>query len=218
MKQIVNLEITLPTQVELEVCPGAKTGVLVLHGFSDRGTSARKRLLGLEPVEGATVLTSHGLFPVPKFEETGFKEVYSWYFRDPYTGMEMIPPETAVTGLKQLIQKLALQNLRWIVLGFSQGGFLAPHLVRGGLAIDAVIAVGAMVRTDSYLGLKPFPVYAINGESDEVIDCLEAKSSFESLKSLGFEPEFRALKGLGHTLNDEGRGLVREWIARELSQ
>jgi predicted esterase len=144
-----------------------------------------------------------------------YKEAYSWYFRDPKSGLQMISPEFAAAALKDLVGKLGLLEIEWIILGFSQGGFFAPFLKRAGLNVRAIVAVGAGFRREAYEGLAPVRVRALHGAADEVVPLEHARTGFEAIREMGYGVDFKALEGVGHTLNDEGRELVRALIAEE---
>jgi phospholipase/carboxylesterase len=212
---VSELSVRLPVSYELDAQAEAERGVLVLHGYADHARSARRRLLGRDPLPGFTVLAPNALFPapVPKLDE--FREAYAWYFRDPKSGSIMISPDLAAEALARLLAELGLAGLDWILLGFSQGGFFAPHLVRAGVRARTIISVGAAYRRDAYEGLPPLRVHAIHGTSDEIVTPERARSSFEEIRGLGYGATFHALEGVGHTLDDAGRALVRRLIAEE---
>ncbi len=222
-------ELNLPFQVSytLEQPPlvdsefveskGKSFGLLVLHGFSDHAVAARKRLLGSEPFQDLTILSPNAVFPAPVKKGNEYREAYSWYFRDPVTGAQMSSPQFAAEALIAMIEKLGLQDKTWIVIGFSQGGFFAPALVQAGLKVKAIIAVGSAYREESYVGLQPVRVHALHGTDDWVVNHDLSRASFDLIQKMGFGHEFHSLVGLGHTLNDEGRALVRKIIQSEMS-
>ncbi len=78
-----------------------------------------------------------------------------------------------------------------------------------------MIGVGAGYRSELYHGLSDFKVHAIHGAEDEVILIAQARADFEKITTLRFGYEFHELAGVGHTLNDEGRQLLRGLIERE---
>ena len=203
-----HLEISVPVQYYWEPSEGNR-GLLVLHGYSDHSRSVRKRLLGLEPVQGYSVLSPNAVFPAPAKKGDEFKAAYSWYFRDPKTGEQMIPPEFAAKALLKLLHKLGTQHLEWTILGFSQGGFFAPFLVREGLNAKKIIAVGAGYRPEYYQDLPPVDVYALHGDRDEDVPYALAKGSFEGIQKMGYGKEFRTMSGVKHTANEEGRQWIR---------
>ena len=128
------LEISLSTSYLYEPSAGSKKGLLVLHGFSDHARSVKKRLLGRDPLNGCHIFVPNGLFPSPTKSENEFREGYAWYFRDPVSGKQMISPEFAAKSLVKLIQQVGFGHLEWTILGFSQGGFFAPFVVKAGLS------------------------------------------------------------------------------------
>ncbi len=212
-KQVTQLNLNFPISYFLESAENSKKGLLVLHGFSDRGDAARKRMLGTDTVKGFHVLTPNALFPYPIKANHHYKEAYAWYFRDPNSGLQIIAPELAAECLLKLVEQLQLQSLSWTILGFSQGGFLAPYLVRLGLNANTIISVGASYRRDAYLGLPSIEVHAIHGELDTDVDFTQAKQAFLEIQDLGYGRDFHALSGVAHTLNPEGRELVRKILA-----
>ncbi len=211
--QSTHLDLSIPTSYSLEPCQTTTRGLLVLHGYSDLGRSVRKRLLGMEPVPGYTVLVPNGIFPCPVEKEDGFKEAYSWYFKDPKTGIEMISPEFAAEALLKLILKLKLEALEWTTLGFSQGGFFAPYLIHKGINSKRIISVGAAYQSKSWQGLKNIRIDAIHGEQDEAVPYSIATSSFHELTKLGYTTQFHSISKLGHTLNEDGRKIVRQILS-----
>lgn len=115
------LEVQLSTSYIYEPAQKSKSGLLVLHGFSDTAKSVKKRLLGEEPVSDYHVLVPQGLFPSPTKRENKFQEGYAWYFLDPSSGNQMISPDFAAQSLIKLIQQEGLGDLTWTLIGFSRG-------------------------------------------------------------------------------------------------
>ncbi|MFM8316421.1 MAG: alpha/beta hydrolase [Deltaproteobacteria bacterium] len=208
--QKAELEVCLSTSYVYEPSRKTKQGILVLHGFSDHAQSVKKRLLGSDPISDFHVFAPNGLFPSPTKRENEFKEGYAWYFRDPASGKQMISPEFAADALVKLIGQVGLAHLEWTVLGFSQGGFFAPFLVKAGLSCQKIIGVGAAYRVEAYEGLSHLQVFGVHGEKDTIVPFDYAQSSFELLKQRGFGKSFYAIPELGHTLNEAGRKIIRE--------
>jgi|GEM_PF-1839278 len=187
--------------------------IIVLHGFGDRADSARKRLLGPDAIPAWTIFSPNGLFPYPVDRGQGFKGAYAWYFRDLQSGSEMISPEFAAESLLSLMDHLKILDQKWTIVGFSQGGFFAPHLVRAGLKADRLICVGSGFRPDAYKGIALKKVSAIHGSDDPVISARHSKSDYEKLAALEIEGQFVEFPGLGHSMNDESRALLRSWLS-----
>lgn len=208
MMSTTTLNLELPIQYTLEPASTGK-GVLVLHGFGDRAQWAKRRMLGESKTSDYTVFAPNGFFPYPiKKNGYEFDEAYAWYFRDP-RGNEMISPEVGAQTMLRLLEQLKIKSLDWTILGFSQGGFFAPHLVRAGLRVSRIIAVGAAFRSQSYQDLPPVEVFALHGDADDVVEPAISQQSFEVIQRMGYGKEFHLIKGLKHSLNDEGRQIVK---------
>ena len=210
---IHNTEINapLPVSYTYEPCEKSKKGILLLHGYADKAISARKRLLGLDSIPSYHVLAPNGFFPTPLLQANGsYKEAYAWYFYDPQTGTQLIAPEKAAKMMMSFLKQIALEDLEWTVLSFSQGGFFSPYLLRAGLKAKTLISVGAAYRTKALESLSPdgIKIYAIHGMDDRIVDHDASKKSFEEIQKLGFQGEYYSLPGLAHSLNEEGRKIV----------
>ena len=215
--QTTQIDLQIPTTYLIEEKSSSPRGLLVLHGFTDRAQGVRKRLLGTEAVPEFNVLTPNGLFPSPIRKENEFREAYAWYFRDPLSGNQMISPEFAADSLIKLISQLGLTPLRWTILGFSQGGFFAPFLVRAGLNAKRIISVGAAYRPEAYQDLAPVEVHALHGEKDTIVPFETAKSSFKLIQEMGYGKQFYSLPDVAHTVDPSGRDLIREILSQDLN-
>jgi len=208
------LEVPLKTSFVLERDQSqSNKGILILHGFTDHAQSARRRLIGTNAIPNQTIFAPNALFPSPLKKDSEYKEAYAWYYRDFQTKMQMISPEFAAEMLIKLINKLELINVTWKIIGFSQGGFFAPHLVHAGLKTEKIIAVGAAFLKESYQKFPTnIPIHGIHGEQDAVVPFHFAKSTFEKLSDFKLNTQFHAISNLGHTLNDEGRKIIANLI------
>ncbi len=217
-------EITLkiPFEYDLEVAPDSTKGVMLLHGFSEHREKARKRLLGPDPLVGVTIFSPNAPFPAPvrvpvagNRGEFEYKRAYSWYFRDPKSGDEMVPPLLSANAILTVMKYLELVQKKWILIGFSQGGFFAPFLIHAGLSVQAIIGVGAAFNPENYKGLPPISVYGLHGMQDEVVSHSYSQKSFEEIKAMGYGKNYYSLPGLGHTLDEQGRRQIREILIQE---
>ena len=111
--------------------------VVCLHGYQDHALSMLRRLGWLENSPPFGVLAVNGPFPVPIWNETGFVDAYSWYFRDSARNFVVVAPETTAEKVAMLIHKIVGKNKPIVLFGFSQGGYLAPFLAR---RLSAVLA------------------------------------------------------------------------------
>ena len=125
----------------------------------------------------------------------------------------MISPTLAAQFLVKLVHTIGLSSLQWTILGFSQGGFFAPHLIQQGLKANTIIGVGAAYRLEDYQGLEKVKLFALHGDQDQDVTYQSGKDSFQKMKEAGIGQEFFSLEGVGHTLNEGGRKIVRDILA-----
>src|ERR1700733_7310861 len=114
--QRLSLSVSLPASFGLvnpEEDTEAKLGLLLLHGYADNARAIYRRALAASALPHFFILAPNALFPMPVREGSGYKEAYSWFFRDLRSGHEMISPELAAVALCELIAKAAPQISRW---------------------------------------------------------------------------------------------------------
>ena len=100
---------------------------LLLHGYAE---SAKKIIYKTEHIldQDASILAPNGPFPLPVRLEDRFKLTYAWYFFDTIKKEYYIDHEYPSQFLKGLTQQVQPKASEVIILGFSQGGYLAPFV------------------------------------------------------------------------------------------
>jgi len=187
---------------------GEKPLVLFLHGYTDSANSLLRRALK-GSILPYNVLAPNGPFPLPVYSEKGFKEAYAWYFWEYATDKMLIHPRVAVGMLKKLIFDLGYQKSPKVIVGFSQGGFLAPYLLPEVENVKALIAVGSAFRVQDYPEKVLHPIVAIHGGKDKVISIERARESLlELAQKKGVTYEFHPFEHLDHTIDDEASELL----------
>jgi predicted esterase len=222
LKQKVDLRVTLPVTYLFQEAqrPTNKT-VLMLHGYQDTASGLFKRAFGEEERHfDYNILVPNGLFPLPIKSGEGFKEAFAWYFVDPSKNLVLIPPEVAAENLLALIKQLSLEANTFHIVGFSQGGILAPFVARELSNVSGIIGVGTLFLPDLYDGLKnTLPVDAIHGADDEIITMASSQKGYQELKQVQPRPgEYYQFKGLTHTIDDAARAKLKELIELRLLQ
>lgn len=192
--------------------PGPGKPLLVFfHGYSDSAAGFLKRAFP-ELNSQFEILAPNGLFPIPVQKEYGWKRTFAWYFADFSKNETVIPPTVAAEAVEHLIEKLQLRDRPKILLGFSQGGFFLPFVFPRLKNVSKMFAIGAAYRPGDYSHSLPIALDAFHGDSDEVITLQRSKESFEHLKEKNPQGTFYEFKGLGHTMNEEARALLKEKI------
>lgn len=181
---------------------------IFLHGFADHGGSFLRRLFPKgwpSELDNVGLLAPNGLFPVPVRTEEGWREAYSWYFFDEAKMRMLISPDFAVSGIKMLLRQYGLEGIPKTIIGFSQGGFLAPYLAKHIEGVSEIIAVGSGFRADFYevLPADKIRLTAIHGDQDEIFPIAAAEKSHRHILDLGFKGDFVSIPGVRHIATPE---------------
>lgn len=171
--------------------------ILLLHGYEQHG----RYILNLFEdrfSEEDIILAPNGPFPLPKKRENGFKVVHAWYFYDPYQNYYFVDMTLAVTYIKTLVKSLGYEELPTYVIGFSQGGYLAPFVGQE-LLCRQVTVLHARYRSE-VLGQLPFTIHAVHGVKDTVVDGERARECHRELLQAGNQGEFHLLPNVGHVI------------------
>jgi predicted esterase len=182
---------------------------LLLHGYSQDGQHIYKRLesaiLAWEQSSGgqALIVAPSGTYPQPTRGENGWRVGYSWYFYNDETDEYYIDMENAVLLLNGIVAQ-ATGNAAKVpvtVIGFSQGGYLAPFFAKSCPQVDHVIGIGCEFLKDEIADPIRFRLDGIHGADDEVVDGLNSRKSHAALLARGVQGSFQLLSGEGHRIS-----------------
>ena len=202
-------DFPMPIRYHLSATEGSGL-VLCLHGYQDHALSMIRRLGWWEATNlPFQILAINGPFPVPIWTKEGFTEAYSWYFRDTSRDLEFVSPATTASRLKLLLDDLGLGARPKVILGFSQGGFLAPYLANQLHEVRGIIGLGCGYPVDIYAKCKPLVVHAIHGAKDERIPFKNSQAEFAEVLKVGHRGEFHLLPELVHRVEVSLDPLVR---------
>lgn len=174
---------------------------LLLHGFSQRGESLIKKLSPILPKDAA-ILSPNAPFPAPFKTDAGYLEAYAWYFYLAKENRFVIPPGPAIAALKKLISGLGYEKLPITIIGFSQGGYLAPVLAKD-MTVKHIISVSADYLARYYSKDDKFKLDAIHGAKDEISPIGESKKNLDALKKdFGIDAHFHELPNTRHEVDE----------------
>lgn len=180
---------------------------LLLHGFSQRGESLLKKLSPVLP-QDAVILSPNAPFPAPFKTASGYLEAYAWYFYLAKENRFVIPPGPAIRALKNLIQKLGYEKLPLTIIGFSQGGYLAPVIAKE-MTVEHIIAVSADYLARYYSKDDKFKLDAIHGAKDEISPIEISKKNLDVLKQeFGIDAHFHELPNTRHEVDEEAVKII----------
>ena len=176
--------------------------VLLLHGLGERGKRIFRKLLPYLPAN-ALVIAPNGPFPLPRVKENRMSYGHSWYFYDKFERTYFINQDLAKYWLRDLLKMENPESLPVTIIGFSQGGYLAPLVGKEISETKHVIGLACEFRTTLIHEKLPFTMDAIHGEKDEIIPLNMAYEEKEKLSPLGMKIGWFPLGETAHEITSE---------------
>jgi predicted esterase len=189
---------------------------LLLHGYSERGEKMMKRLgkrletMATKTNQKLLILAPNGFYPMPKSFPLDGRPIsddllqgFAWYFYDQAKDKFLIDYEVPALTLANLLKEHNPNKVPTTIIGYSQGGYLAPFV---GLAFEHtthVIGLNCSFRTELFSTLPSFRLDQIQGQKDTIIDTALCSQRFEKLKEQGIKGDFHWLPNDDHRLSPE---------------
>lgn len=175
---------------------------LLLHGLGERGKRIFRKLLPYLP-EDALVIAPNGPFPIRRDKADRMDFGHSWYFYDKVEKKYFINQDLAKYWLRDLLKTENPGGLPVTIIGFSQGGYLAPLAGKEIKETKLIIGLACEFRTTLITEKLPFPMVAIHGDKDEIVSLNSALAESEKLKEIGIQVDFRIVKDTAHEITSE---------------
>lgn len=175
--------------------------VLLLHGYSQSGAPMLRKLSSVIP-ENAVALAPNAPFPFAERVEEKYRMAYSWYFYNFQTDEYVVDMATSLQFLEAGIERLGYSNLPLRIVGFSQGGYLAPFLGQKLRQTAQVIGVCSTFLYEEIEGALPFRVDNVVGAQDEIVDPVNSEKSHRELVRRSKGGEFFSLP-VGHRIDEQ---------------
>ncbi len=192
--------------------------VLLLHGFGSNGAD----LISFAPQWQQAM--PDALFLAPNAPQPCmFGEGYQWW---PLTELNPTAMAAGAASAAPAIdafidRKLAQYGLtedRLAIVGFSQGTMMALHVgLRRQRQVAAIVGYSGMLTGASELAHVPIskpPVLLVHGDADPIVPVSALHYAQTELVRLGISVTSHITRGLGHSVDEEGLRLGRDFIAR----
>lgn len=196
--------------------------VLALHGW---GASAHD-LLGLAPLlhgGEALVLCPQGPVSVPI--QPGY-DGYGWF---PLSGGEEPDPakiDQAADALLEFLdgcfERHPIDPKKLVILGFSQGGFMAfqlalsdPARFAGLIGLSTWLPEALADSTEPRPALANLPALIVHGTQDPAIPVERGQDTRDALIGLGVPTVYREYE-MGHEIRPEALGEIVEWLEEKV--
>jgi predicted esterase len=173
--------------------------ILLLHGLGERGKRIFRKLLPYLP-KSALVIAPNAPFPMPRQKVERLDYGHTWYFYNKFENNYFINQDLAKFWLRDLLKIENPQSLPVTIIGFSQGGYLAPLVGKEIKETKLIIGLACEFRTTLIHERPLFPMIAIHGEKDQVVTAKSAMDEIEKLKSLDIKVEWHLVPEAGHEI------------------
>lgn len=194
--------------------------ILLLHGYSEDGTKIFRRLgRHLEEKyknekKKVAIIAPNGLYPMPKaFPLSGevrtaeeLLQGFAWYFYHASTNTFLIDYKVPAQTLGSWLKDINPTQLPTTIIGYSQGGYLAPFV---GLEyakhhqLKQVVGINCSFREDLMTEVPSFPMTLIQGAEDTIIETSLAKERFEKLIKRGLRGDYVSVPEVDHKLTPD---------------
>ena len=169
---------------------------LLLHGYQLDGQFMLKTFTD---VLDEKLVAPNAPFMVPISKPDGHKAGFAWYYFDPKTGVYYIDMQVPVGYIRAILDRENPQKLPVTVIGYSQGGYLAPKVAELISDVDQVIGIACKFRNEKFEQRPAVQYHQINCIHDKVVDYKTALEEFNKLENNS--GTFHTLENQGHRLN-----------------
>jgi predicted esterase len=196
--------ITIPTNIQYHLRGdlNSSTVFLGLHGVLEKGSKMLRRLSEVLP-EDALMLTPDGPFPIPIKEENGYKVRYAWYFYDNIKDIYVVDYEYASRLIKELLISLKLENKDLVIIGYSQGGYLAPFVAEKCSQTTYIIGLACVFKENLLSKRLTLPFSQVHSRIDKMVSFQGSHDHFNIISKYNNSGEFISLENEGHFYNDK---------------
>lgn len=175
--------------------------ILLLHGFQLDGRFMYKRFAKRFGSK-TKIISPNAPFMVPLKKENEWLPRYGWYFYDAQTKSFYIDYEPAAKWLSDVMKELNPQKKKTTIIGYSQGGYLAPKVAELLEEATRVVGINCVFRSNRFAVRNTVRYDQIHGKQDSIVSMEEAKMEFLQIKKAGIQGEFLETES-EHLLNSD---------------
>ncbi|MBT4792096.1 MAG: hypothetical protein HON90_11040 [Halobacteriovoraceae bacterium] len=205
----IPLKITHTVEAHFPVNP--KRVYLLLHGYMQTGEFLYNQFRAALP-DDAIIIAPNAPFLLPYAKKEHFEMRYAWYFFDPKVRVYYIDYDAAAEYIKSLLIEMDIIRKPITVIGYSQGGYLAPKIAEIIPAVDTVIGLACSFRNEKFEYRQSVIMHQINSKQDLIIDHSSAKEEFLKLRERGNVGRFVSLEESTHRIDVEYLSELKSFI------
>lgn len=201
-KTFSNLSFRIPYEAEVYLPASPKRVYVLLHGFKQTGQFIFDQVRSILP-DDVAIIAPNGPFFIPVEKDDGYHMRYAWYFFDPIRKTYFIDYGPAAEYVKSMLIEMDLIRKPMTLIGYSQGGYLAPKVSEIIPAVDTVIGLACVFRNQFFQPRSSVMIHQINSKTDSIIEFDRAKDEFNELRNRGNLGRFVELDGPSHRLSND---------------
>lgn len=160
----------------------------------------------------AIIIAPNGPFPLPRVKEHKIDYGYAWYFYDKFERKYLINQDLPKSWIKEIVELNNPLNLPVTIIGFSQGGYLAPMVGKVIKNTRLVIGIGCEFRHHLVDAPLDFVMEAIHGKNDETIPATDALNEIALLKNKNIKSGWHLIDETGHEITIGVGNKVKELV------
>lgn len=202
----IKLPIELESGFHTNNVTNPKQVFLLLHGYMLDGQFMYDVFKQYLPSD-ALIIAPNGPFLIPHKKKDKFIPRYSWYFYDSQIKHFYIDFEPAAKMLSQMLDKLA-PKVPTTIIGYSQGGYIAPKVAEYSENITKVIGLACTFRNERFKE-RNIDYHQIHSHEDGIVDLSESVKEFNRLQNPG---KYIELRDIGHKLGPAYFEALRQLI------
>lgn len=176
-----------------------KEVILLLHGLNERGRRIYRKLLPYLP-QDALIIAPNAPFPLPRQKENRVVLGYTWYFYDKFEREYFINQDMARSWLQAVLKQKNPEGLPLTIIGFSQGGYLAPLLGSDIPETKLVIGLGCEFRSQLITTGLSFPLEGLHGKNDQIIKPESSRAEINKLQERGITCNWSEVEETAHEI------------------
>lgn len=180
--------------------------ILLLHGLQERGLRIYRKLIRQLP-DNALILAPNAPFPFPREKDGRTEYGFAWYLYDRATKSYYLDQKLAVSWLTELLTSKNLNHLPLTIIGFSQGGYLAPMVGHALPQTKLVIGLSCEFRENLVAKDIAVPLVGLHGENDLVVNREHSRAEAEKLKV-----RWEIIPDTAHEISERMAERVRELL------
>jgi predicted esterase len=152
--------------------------------------------------DSALILAPNAPFPLPREKNGSIEYGFCWYFYDRTTKNYYLNQALAVSWLKEFLASKNITHLPLTIIGFSQGGYLAPILGHALPQTNLVMGLGCEFRENLIDPNIHFPLIGLHGANDMVVNVEHSRAEADKLLARKLPVTWETVPDTAHEISE----------------